>query len=356
MPKQGNLPKNVSEFFDKRLGRWRLRYRAKGQQTHYFKEKFGTPGFEAELCKCRAGELAAKPRTAMRTKPGSMSALIAVYYETSDFLSLAASTKTTYRGIIERFRVKYGHQLVTELSRQNVRTILSRMKDRPNAANKLLERLKVLLDLAVDEGWRPDNPAARIKPYRIRSEGFHTWSEDEIAQYEERHAAGTTARRALYLLLYLGQRRSDVPGLGRQHLSGNDISVAQQKTRARLTIPLHPDLAAELALTPRDQMTFLVTEYGKPFSVAGFGNKMRQWCDQAQLPVCSAHGLRKAAARRLAEAGCSNQDIKSITGHKTDKEVSHYTAAADQKRRARRAALHLGRPEPEQKNGSLGGQ
>jgi integrase len=80
-----------------------------------------------------------------------------------------------------------------------------------------------------------------------------------------------------------------------------------------------------------------VTSFGKPFTPAGFGNWFRQRCNEAGLPQCSAHGLRKAAARRLAEAGCSNQQIKSITGHKTDKEVARYTAAADQVRLADQA-------------------
>jgi len=77
-------------------------------------------------------------------------------------------------------------------------------------------------------------------------------------------------------------------------------------------------------------MVFLISEHGKPFSRKGFGTKFRQWCDEANLPHCSAHGLRKAAARRFAEAGCSIQQIKAWTGHTTDSEVSRYTAAADQ--------------------------
>ena len=93
-----------------------------------------------------------------------------------------------------------------------------------------------------------------------------------------------------------------------------------------------------LGKTVRSNMTFLVTEYGKlPFSAAGFGNWFRDRCNEAGLPQCSAHGLRKAASRRLAEVGCSNQQIKAVTGHVTDKEVSRYTAAADQERLAEQA-------------------
>lgn len=82
--------------------------------------------------------------------------------------------------------------------------------------------------------------------------------------------------------------------------------------------------------TPSNALVFIISEHGKPFTKKGFGNKFRDWCDEAGLEHCSAHGLRKAAARRFAEAGCSNQQIKSWTGHSTDSEVARYTKAASQ--------------------------
>ena len=118
--------------------------------------------------------------------------------------------------------------------------------------------------------------------------------------------------------------------MGRQHVTGSRIRVTQQKTGAMLSIPIHPKLRPIIEATSAGAMTFLLTDYGKPFTAAGFGNKMRTWCDEAALPQCSAHGLRKAAARRLAEAGCTNAQIKAITGHATDSEVNRYTAAANQ--------------------------
>lgn len=89
--------------------------------------------------------------------------------------------------------------------------------------------------------------------------------------------------------------------------------------------------------TPKANLTFLLTEYGRPFSTNGFGNWMRDRCDEAGPPSCSSYGLRKACARRLAEAGCSNQEIKAITGHETEAEVTRYTKAADQKKLAKHA-------------------
>ena len=89
---------------------------------------------------------------------------------------------------------------------------------------------------------------------------------------------------------------------------------------------------------PRDHLTFLTTKLGSPFTAAGFTNWFRKACNEAGLQKgISAHGLRKAAARRLAEAGCSMLEIASITGHASLSEIQRYTKSADQKRLARKA-------------------
>jgi integrase len=131
--------------------------------------------------------------------------------------------------------------------------------------------------------------------------------------------------------------------MGWQHLSDDAIAVKQEKTGARLLIPLDidPSLAQALALVPRTNLTFLTTKFGAPFTSAGFGNWFREKCDGAGLPQCSAHGLRKLVATRLSNAGCSEDEIKAITGHRSSSEVARYTKARDQKRQAENAAAKL---------------
>ena len=168
---------------------------------------------------------------------------------------------------------------------------------------------------------------------KAKSSGIHTWTEGEIEQFERHHPAGTRARLALALLLCTAQRTGDVVRMGRQHIRDGAIAVRQNKTGATLLIPIAEQLRKEL---PATTLTFLVTEWGKPFTPGGFGNWFRQRCREAGLPHCSAHGLRKAACRRLAEAGCSAHEIAAISGHASLREVERYTKAADQIRLARR--------------------
>jgi integrase len=152
-------------------------------------------------------------------------------------------------------------------------------------------------------------------------------------------------------MLYTTQRRGDVVGLGKQHRIEDRFELVQQKTGVALSLPIHDDLADELDLAPDGDLLYLMTEQGKPYTSAGFGNWFRRQCDAAGLPQCSAHGLRKAGARRMAEAGKSHAEIKSVTGHVTDKEVTRYTRAADQRRLSDRAIDALSGTKAERKNG-----
>lgn len=125
-------------------------------------------------------------------------------------------------------------------------------------------------------------------------------------------------------------------------MSERSIWVMQQKTGAKLSIPLHRDLLAVLALAEREHMTILITMYGRAFTVDGLSQWMRDAITAAELPLdCQPHGLRKAAGRRLAEAGCSANEIMSVLGHKTLAEAERYTRQADQARLATAAVVKL---------------
>lgn len=125
-------------------------------------------------------------------------------------------------------------------------------------------------------------------------------------------------------------------------MDGDLIRVKQSKTGAHLVIPMHPDLRAVLKKLPKDGLAFLTTQYGKPFKDgASFGNQFSAWCKAAGLKDRSAHGLRKSAAVRLVEAGCSSKEVQAITGHASLREVERYTKAAEQEKLARAAMSRL---------------
>jgi len=333
---KSGLPKYVSQFKD-RNGKDRFRFR-KGGVVAYI---HGTPWSE-EFMRQHGNLMARAAPVAIvgadRTRPGTIDALAVAYYRSPGFRNLAASTKDHRRRIIDKFRSKYGDLLLKGLRHVNVQQIMANKAATPHAANNLIKLLRVMLNHAVDLGMIDTNPAIGVKPYKSRGDGFHTITEDEIAQFEATHSVGTRARLAFALLLHTGQRVSDVSKMGWQHIiNGDAIKVRQRKTGKLLSIPLHPELKAMLATLPRTNMTFVVTERGAPFKAQGLSQWFKKKCQAAGLPHCSAHGLRKAAATRLANAGCSVNEIAAITGHTSLREIARYTSTADQGRLAKQA-------------------
>ncbi len=341
-----DLPLHCSWNTD-RHGRRRVRFR-KGEFTSYISGIPYSATFMIAYHALLAGETKRlDDLKATRTAPGTIDAVIVSFYGSPDYRGLKLSTRKVRRRLLERFREEHGQKRVAMLTPAHIKSMMGNMANHPEAANNFLKALRVLLGHAVDMGVIDDNPARNVRQYKSNSEGHHCWTEAEVEAFEARHKAGSKAHLALSLLLYTGQRRSDVIRMGWQHFSSNLLTVVQDKTGASLKIPFHPRLAALLEAMPRKNMTFLLTEAGAPFSPAGFGNWFRDRCNEAGLPHCSAHGLRKACATRLANAGCTPEQIKSITGHKTLSEVARYTKAADQERNAKTALANLLRSEGE---------
>jgi integrase len=278
-----------------------------------------------------------------KAAPGSLSAVIAAYYQSAQWAELKPETQRTYRQTLDRFRQSHGDKPASELRAHHLAAILDGMKDRPEAANNLLKRLKGLYRFALKRGLVKVDPTIGVDRLKSRGSGFRPWTEEDIHRFEAKWPEGSRARLALRLLLYTGQRRSDVVRMGWQHINGEGkLRVVQQKTGTALTIPLHPALKTELDRLPKTSLTFLMTAYDRPMSPAGFTNWFRECARKAGLPNGSApHGLRKAAARRLADAGCTTHQIASITGHLSLKEVERYSKGADQARLAEAAIASL---------------
>lgn len=362
MAKRRFLPEGVSSFKD-RHGKLRYRFRLKGRPGGYFKAALGTEDFLAEY---RAFMDAAAPAIQVRpATPGSIADLVARYFAVPTRLGPSASTQNKVRRIIGGFADEYGQLPVARVGFDHIEKIVGAKLERkmvetprglrpiggPEAARKLRKELVRLFAFAVKLKMIGTNPAADAERVKVapadRSTGFHTWTEEEIAQFRDHHKLGTRPRLAMELMLWTGQRRIDAIRMGRQHIRDGRISVTQSKGGKALWIPVAPQLLQAIVAMPAAsaQLCFLVTDFGKPFSNPGFGNWFRDQCDAAGLPQCTAHGLRKATMRRMAELGLAQQTLKSVSGHTRDEEVATYTRAADQKRMADDAIAALARWE-----------
>lgn len=240
-----------------------------------------------------------------------------------------------------------------------VEVLRDRKIQTPEAANSRVKAMRQVFKWGTrrkdsnGKPYAPNNPAREVEYFRTGSMGFYTWTVQEVRQYEARHPIGTKARLALDLLLYTGQRRSDIIRFGRQHVDQELLTFTQFKGRnkkpVQLVLPILPILRRTIDATPCGALTFLINDLGRAFTDAGFGNKFRDWCDQAALHHCTAHGLRKAGATIAADNGATPHQLMAIFGWTTLKQAEVYTRKADQKRLAR-SSMHLLSP-PSGQNG-----
>jgi integrase len=346
-------PKYTRGFVD-RHGKPRWYFRREGFQGRALPGLPWSPEFMAAYEDAMNGE--SNPRPAVgssRTLPGTFDALIVSFYGSTVFRGWSAETQRTRRSVYERFRAatmpgaraNNGRCRVAHLLPKHADAMIAAMLHTPFGARNFKKAMRSLMRYAITQRLRKDDPFAGIKFAKIKTDGYASWGEEQIAAFEKHHPIGTKPRMAMALLLFTAQRRGDVIAMGPQHERGDMIAVRQQKTGATLLIPIHPELRQILDKTPCRHLTYLTTSFGKPFTSAGFGNVFREWCEAAGLPKgFSAHGLRKAACRRLAEAGCSASQIMSVSGHASLTEAEKYVRAANQQKLAR-AAMATAYPE-----------
>lgn len=337
MARRRKLPDYVSAFND-RHGKERFRFRRSGFTPCYLPPP-GSPEFREAYAAAMAGRAERAPRH----KPKSIDDLCERFYRSGTFHKAGEMRRARARGIIESFRAEFGKHQVANFRFDHIETILqARAPKRYDAESKrqvgglvaaenLRKELRRLFAYAVKLEWIASSPVDKAEGVKQERGGYHTLTEDEISQFRDHWPIGTKARAALEIGLWTWARKGDVNTFGPGHLKGEKVKYTQAKTGKTLWLPAAPQMIAAIRALPAiGTKTFIVTEFGEPFTAAGFGNKMREWFDAAGLPHCSSHGVRKAGARRAAEIGATNQQLKAVGGWSGDKEVATYTADADQ--------------------------
>jgi integrase len=348
-------------------GNVRIYFRRRPGRKVRIREAPGTPAFMVRYTALlKSGSAAGEGENAPvgRARPGTFKWLIEQYKRSQTFKSLDPETQRVRARILEHccdekvtparpelFRDFPIHRLTTKA----LRVLRDRKSDFPEAANGRVKALRAVFRWALEDEIVDVNPARDLTQIKNPTDGFTKWDLADVEAFEARHPVGTKARLALALLLYTGMRKSDIAQLGRQHVRDGWISKPQHKGRNRhphrIEIPMLEPLAEIIAASSTGDLTYLVTQRGAPFSIAGLGNWFRDRCDEAGLTGRSAHGLRKAGATRAAEAGATAHQLMAMFGWKSLAEAELYTRAADRKRLAREGMeLILPRRKERQQN------
>jgi site-specific recombinase XerD len=263
---------------------------------------------------------------------GTLKQLILDFERSAEFANLKASSKETYRATLGPIVDTHGHRLVRDLPRDKARKIIEEIgATKPGLANLTKKILHRIMRYAIATGLRADNPFADLAAYKLGT--HHTWTDAELAAYEQRWPLGTRERLAYALLLYTGQRGGDVVKMHRSAVRNGVIRVVQEKTAEdeddELWITIHPALARALKAGPTNGLHLVGDKAGKPMRRRILSNLIKRAAKAAGLsPRCVAHGLRKAALRRLAEHGSTTKEIAAVSGHRSLAEIERYTERA----------------------------
>jgi integrase len=330
--------KYVNEYID-RQGKLR-RYFRRGATRGPLSGDAGSDEFMATY----RAYLAGAPAPTSVKAAGSLGLLITEYYSSRPFADLKPSSRQIYRYVLEPLAKAHGHRTAQITHKHASKLIQDMGATKPGMANLTKSVLQKLFKYAVKAGWRDDNPIIGID--RFKAGTHHTWTEGELKTFEAKWPLGTRQRLAYALLLYTGQRVGDVAKMRRSDIVDGELHVIQTKTGAELHLPIVPDLDRAMRAYPTNGLALIGSPNGRPMTRAGLSAMMRDAIKEAGLPAkCVSHGLRKAAMRRLAEAGKTDKQIAAVSGHKTLREVERYTAAADQRRLARDAMGNKKRTE-----------
>jgi integrase len=340
MARKRKLPPGVTAVVD-RHGKERYRYRRKG--IDFYLKDLDSHDSKDALKRAAEGIVPMKSRVRAR----SVGDLFQRFYDSAKFKRGGEKWQAIVRASLEEFRNEAKDVPVSDFRDFHIEKILTRRarqivvdgkkRGGPAAAERLHEQLTRVFAFAQNKlGWIDRNPAKEAdSPIGKRKGGYHIWTLEELAQFQKRHPLGTKARLAMEIAFWTGMRRGDVARFGPDNIKGGRVTAVAGKTTKDVDVILAPELRVAIDAMPEvGDETFLVTGYRKPFTDAGLGNWFRERCDEAGLPHCSMHGLRKALATIAADEGATQQEIKALGQWSNDAEVATYTAAANQKRLA----------------------
>ena len=307
--------------------------------------EYGTREFWDAYEQASRGSVKSTPvRSGPKLSSETLAWLIERYRETGDWSCLSQATRRQRENIFRRITTANPTLGYKDVDRALVVQTRDAKKDTPSEANNFLDAFRGLFRWAVDTGFVDSNPVAGVKNLRRpKTGGFRAWTEEDICAFQRRWPIGTRERLCLEILLNTGLRRGDVARLGRQHIRQGRIRIVTEKTSTQIDIPAPTELLKVIDKTHTGDLVFVASKTNsKPMNKASLGN----WFRRASLAAGvngNCHGLRKAAATRLAEAGATIPELNAVFGWVGSTQALGYVEKANRRLLADNAAAKLSR-------------
>lgn len=325
---------------------WYFR-RGKGKRIR-LPDEYGSEQFKEAYEAALIGEPVQKKQAG---GAGTLNWLWKRYQDSGAWSDLSNATRRQRENIMKHVLESAGDKPLSAISRKAVVAGRDRRKGTPAMARHFVETMRGLFRWAVDAEHVKEDPTRDVKVSKPKTEGHHTWTDEECDQYEAKWALGTRERLAFDIMLYTGFRRGDASRFGRQHVRNGLIHMTTEKGQGKVTVvlPLLPPLKESIEATKTGDMVFIAKADGTAMSKEGFGNWFAEACIAAGVPG-RAHGLRKAGATRAANRGASDAQLDAIFGWSGRGMAALYTKKANRQRLAQEAAELLIPEKPKPKS------
>jgi integrase len=311
-------------------------------------DNFGSAEFELAYRAAVAGEAPpasqSLPRQGRRASKGSLAWLVALYLASPAFLGNRASTQRPRRTMLEKLGAEKGQVDIEDIDRSVIQEAMNARRETVHMANAWLTTVSNMFDWAMQEQTDPatgrpfrldSNPCEFVKRFQppkkddldAEEDGHPTFTDEDLAAFEAAYPHGTLGRLIYEVLLCTGLRVGDAAHVGRQHVKDGVLRLKTEKTRTPVALRVLRRLEHALAVGPKGldtELAWITKKNGKAMDKNDLGRVFGEACRKIGLKR-SAHGMRKAAARRYIEAGARPEQLKAIFGWTTSAMVDKYT-------------------------------
>ena len=258
--------------------------------------------------------------------------LVMAYKKTLAWEKLSPNSKRTYDDILKgvlRMRIGGSSKMFQDMLARKItvehaeKVYAQRFKDvsehNANMSCKVLRRL-----------WKVGDRIGKISHNPFVGMGLTAtperkilWTQEQVYKFvDTADEMGFASLGTMALLCYdLCQRPGDMRQLTWKNLDSEIFDFIQEKTKAEMTIPASPRLKKRLknvSISKWHDHLFFYENTGKPYDRRLYNVVMNRIKTKANLPKhLQMRDLRRTGATEMAEAGCTNSELRSVTGHKS---------------------------------------
>ena len=242
---------------------------------------------------------------------------------------LEPRTRKDYTRYVDKLVKRFGKFPVADFDEETAVELRDSLRETPRSANYILNVLSAMFGVALE---RPSkfgltrNPLSNVNRLGVKAgvrprQDFWTY-EHELRFLEDAEKTDPVIADMEFLLAFTGQRPGDCRRMKDTDYDGEKVKVVQSKTGARVWIPCHPKLRARLERNMADarsanllHFTFIRGLRGAEIGERYLATRWDRIAERTGTLHLNRQDLRRTAVIRLAEAGCSEAEIGSITGH-----------------------------------------